>query len=135
MAQRGDNNILPILLVVGGIALIAYTTMQNTGNQFNTLGPGQSYSGFTNNTGAAVYIDAAGNVIDSLGNLIATIISATNNNNNTGNDSPFFNDEDMINGKAAVNASYYCQRPENRYKAACNPMIKPGGFNPSRQMI
>jgi hypothetical protein len=82
-----NNSALPWILFAVGVGLAGYALLSDdapqNNNSFNTLRPGQRYGGYTNNTGAEVYINAAGDILNALGNIIGNIAQFTNNNNNS----------------------------------------------------
>lgn len=86
MAEKNNN--LAWALIIGGAALALYglTSESSQDSGPTKVPPGGSlsnqYGSWTNNTGAAVYLNLAGDILDDLGNIIGNIQSLIPGNYN-----------------------------------------------------
>jgi len=84
-----NNTQLALFALLAGGALIYYANQPGQGASNTMVPPGSNYQGFNNTTGATVYVDAIGNIFNTLGQLIGNITTLahsqqqTNTNTNT----------------------------------------------------
>lgn len=80
----GKDNLLPVVFVLAGLGVLGYALLKddNSSDELLQVPPNASYQGYTNNTGASVYINAAGQILNAIGQIIGYFTNANSNNNN-----------------------------------------------------